>query len=298
MLISLACLPLTYLTGFGLLPALAAAILSSPAVVVYSIHKGPFYPTLQFEERVLTYTSTALVAIYFMIVALTILHVRLETYFDTTPWRDDWAVDGKGNDKTTTGSSRTCPFSGTIVNRRCPSCGCSVNKKAFKVPRRWLLEFLGQQEVLLWKAAKAAVEVDDELLALDERREELDTLLGFTGNACTLSVASSCVGCHTWQLCFNVGRRLSLSLALASLFFAFLPWAFGSFFEVVGVVGIVFKVMSGVLAQVLAAAALALETKLMARAISFLQEYSWMPKPNAMGAMPSLLKKGLKLYHR
>ena len=297
MIIALACLPLTVLTGFGFLPTVALVILTSPAIIVYWIHKGPFDHTLQFEDYVLAYTSTALVAIYFAIVAFTILHVRLETYFDTTPWRDR-AAAGKGNDKTASASSRTCPFSGTLVNRLCPSCGASVNKKAFKVPQRWLLEFLGQQEALLWKAAKAAIDGDGQDHSLEKGREELDTLLGFSGNPCTLSVASSCVGCHTWQLCFNVGRRLSLSLALVSLFFAYLPWAFESFFEVVGGAGIVFKIMSGVLAQVLAAAALALETKLVAAAISFLAEYSWMPKPKMVASMPSILKKGLKLYHQ
>lgn len=295
MLIALACLPLTVLTGFGLLPSVALAILSSPAIIVYSVHKGPIDHTLQLQDHVLTYTSTALVAIYFAVVALTILHVRLETYFDTTTWRDRVAA-GKGDDRTATASSRTCPFSGTLVNRLCPSCGCLVNKEAFKVPRRWLLEFLGQQEALLWKAAKAAVEDDRSALVPEKGREELDTLLGFTGNSCTLTVASSCVGCHTWQLCFNVGRRLSLSLALASLFFAYLPWAFLSFFEVVGDAGIVLKVMSGVFAQVLAAAALALETKLVAAAISFLAEYSWMPKPKAVENMSSIVKKVLKVY--
>ena len=61
------------------------------------------------------------------------------------------------------------------------------------------------------------------------------------------------------------------------MFFAYFPWAFSSFLVVAGTAGLVFKVMAGVLAQTLAAAALVLEVKLMAGAISFLAEHSWMP---------------------
>lgn len=295
MLVALACLPITILTGFGLLPSLLLAVLASPAVIAYSIDGRSIDFTLQFQDYVVTYTSTALIAVYFAVVVLTIVHVRLETYFETKPWRDR-AAGREGEDKRTLASSRTCPFSGSLVNRLCPSCGCSVNKTAFKVPRKWLLELFGQQEALLWKAAKRSIEAEQNALVPSKGREELDTLLGFTGNACTLTVASSCVGCHTWQMCFNVGRRLSLSLALASLFFAYFPWAFSSSLQVVGKTGIVLKVISGVLAQVLAAAALALETKLVATAITFLAEYSWIPRPRAVENMPLLLKKWLKIY--
>jgi len=192
--------------------------------------------------------------------------------------------------------SRTCPFTGSLVNRSCPSCGCSVNKKAWREPRKFLLEFLGQQEPLLWKEAKRAIEEDRNALIPDQGREELDTLLGFTGNACTLTVASSCVGCHTWQLCFNVGRRLTLTLALASMFFAYFPWAFSSFLVVAGTAGLVFKVMAGVLAQTLAAAALVLEVKLMAGAISFMAEHSWMPRPKAVDSMPGAVSSALRYF--
>lgn len=41
--------------------------------------------------------------------------------------------------------------------------------------------------------------------------------------------AACCVGCATWQRCFNLLPRMSLSLAMTSLFFVFVPWAFASF---------------------------------------------------------------------
>ena len=285
MFITIACLPLTIITAFGPAAALVFVLLASPAFIVYAVEGGSRLDySLQVQDYVLTYCSTALVAIYFLIVGCSVLAVRLETFFEARPWRE------------VTSKSRACPFSGSLANRSCPGCGCSVNKTAWKVPKRFLLEFLGQQEALLWKDAKRAIEADRHALIPEQGREDLDTLLGFTGNACTLAVASSCVGCHTWQKCFNVGRRLTLTLALASMFFAYLPWAFSSSLEIIGTTGLVAKVMAGVLAQTLAAAALALETKLMATALSFLAEYAWMPKPKTVKRMPAAVKSALKFY--
>jgi len=82
MFIALACLPLTVLTGFGWLPALALVLASSPAAVVYAIHGDSIDFSLQVQDYVLTYTSTALVVIYFLLVGCSVLYVRLETYFD------------------------------------------------------------------------------------------------------------------------------------------------------------------------------------------------------------------------
>jgi hypothetical protein len=302
MLFTLLCLPLTIVTGLGALSWLGLLTLASPAIIAYTTKPGAINHDLQVQDYILTFTSCALVAIYFTIEVSLIIVTRFETYFDTLPWAERDRFDNKPTavrDKSIQESSgqRFCPFTGSVVNRLCPSCGSLVNKKAFKEPKYpFLLELFGQQEVLLWKSAKKAIADPHDP---DEAREKLDTLLKFTGNASTLTLASCCAGCHTWQMTFNVGRRLALTLALSSIFFAFFTWAFYPVLELIGAFGLVLKVMCGVLAQTLAAATVVLQTKLIAAAVVFLAdnvERDWCPKD--IGKIPSAAIRLLKVLNR
>lgn len=165
------------------------------------------------------------------------------------------------------------------MNRRCPSCGCHVNKDAFKTDDA-LLELGGQHEILLWKTAKSILRIRNVALG----REKLDDIVSFTGNMATLSTSSCCIGCATWQKCFNMGRRLTMMYALTALFFAYLPWAFTTFFQTIGTTGIVLKIVCSILAELFAASALLLEVKNMAKAATFLSEHTSLPRPACISA--------------
>lgn len=234
-------------------------------IIIYSINGSSVnFENTSYDYGVI-YSSTAFVVLYFAIVSLSVIYIRLETYFDTTPWIARPETE-----------NCTCPFTGLQVNRKCPSCRCSVSKEAFRHSKnRWLLNFAGQQETLLWKRAKQSIHSPDK----NQGRVDLDQILDFTGNICTLSVSSCCIGCHTWQRSFNIGRRITLIYALSSLFFAFFPSAFSVFLESIQTKGIAFKIMCGVLAHLLSASALVLELKSVARAVIFLIQNPGLPRP-------------------
>lgn len=284
MLVPLACLPLTIPLACGLVPGIVLLFLLSPMIALYSTNDALNSYEIGSHDYALIYISTALVALYFGILGFTVIYFRLETYFDLTPWAARSVTE-----------NQLCPFTNNRVNRRCPSCGCRVHKSAFKHSNNGLLlNFLGQQEALLWKRAKQCVKEADPVRG----RQELDSYLEFTGNICSVSISSCCIGCHTWQLCFNIGRRLTLIYALASLFFAYFAWAFGMFLETIGTLGIVIKVASGVLANLLAASALVLELKSLSRASLFLIENPSLPRPKMFEnqGKDSLLAKVLQIY--
>ena len=129
--------------------------------------------------------------------------------------------------------------------------------------------YLGTTCILRWDKAKAAVKQENEAMG----RMQLDQALNFVGNITTLSVSSCCIGCAVWQKCFNLGKRLTLSLALSSLFFTYFSWAFESFLAEIGTTGIVLKIASGTLAVLLASMSLLLEIKINLRAFAFLVQY-------------------------
>lgn len=266
MFIPLACFPLTVPLVCGLVPGILLLVLLSPMITLYATHGNVASIENNAYDNALVYIATAIVALYFAILGLTVIYYRLETYFDMTPW-------ALGD------TNSTCPFTDKVVNRRCPSCGCYVNKEAFKQSTStFLLHFAGQQEALLWKKAKQSIDATDHA----QGRKDLDSILDFTGNVCTLSLSSCCIGCHTWQLCFNIGRRLTLIYALSSLFFAYFPSAFSSFLETIGTIGIVIKISSGVLAHVLAASALVIELQSLSRAVAFLMQHPGLPRPKVL----------------
>ena len=266
MLYILACFPIIIPYVCGLVPGILVAVLTSPVIVLYGIYGRSITPEMQSFDFAVCYTSTGLVALYFALICWSIFYIRYETYFDTLPWRTNRdAMD-----------QRKCPYTGLAVNRRCPSCDCQVNKNAFEHQKNtFLLEFGGMQEALLWTKAKACIKSTD----IDQGRQNLDTVLGFTGNATTLTVASCCIGCSTWQTVFNVGRRMTMTYALASLFFAYTPLAFTAFIETVGTAGLVLKTISLILSQIFAASAFALELKGFSKAALFLIRNPLLPRP-------------------
>ncbi|WPT14138.1 hypothetical protein PSENEW3_00000269 [Picochlorum sp. SENEW3] len=274
MIVTLALFPLSIPLISGPVTGALILLLMSPAVILYSIHGNSVQHTIQIQDYVLTSVSSACVALYFLLVGSTILVTRLETYFDTFPWLTLWEK-----------STKKCPFTGSPVNRRCPSCGCHVSKDAFKTDDT-LLELGGQHEILLWKSAKSILCIRN----VDLGREKLDDIVSFTGNMATVSTASCCIGCSTWQKCFNLGRRLTMMYALAALFFAFLPWAFTTFSEIIGTAGIVLKIACGILGELFAASALLLEIKNMGKAAKFLLEHTSLPRPPCISAESQIMK--------
>lgn len=268
MFIPLACFPLTIPLVCGLAPGVSLLIFLVPMIVIYATHGNIGNFENDSYDYALIYIATAMVALYFIILGLSVIYFRLETYYDLKPWSTGYSSD-----------ESVCPFTDKAVNRRCPSCGCCVNKDAFKHPTNtFLLNFAGQQEPLLWKQAKQSINAVDPV----QGRKDLDSLLEFTGNICTLSVSSCCIGCYTWQSCFNIGRRLTLMYALSSLFFAYFSWAFSAFIETIGTLGIVIKVACGVLSHILAASALVLELKSLSRALAFLLQNPRLPRPSVL----------------
>jgi hypothetical protein len=98
--------------------------------------------------------------------------------------------------------------------------------------------------------------------------------MDFQGNMYSQSVSHSCIGCATWQKCFNLAPRLSLSLALTALFFAYVPWAFPSFLELINGGGSIVKMITGSASVGFAAAALLIQIRALGRAAAFLSKYS------------------------
>lgn len=123
-----------------------------------------------------------------------------------------------------------------------------------------------------WDKAKAALE-DTHVQSIDEKRANLDEALDFRGNVYFQSVSGSCIGCATWQKCFNLAPRYSLSLATASVVFALVPWGFLEFLDILGTGGSVIRIMTGTTAVSFAASALVVQLRALGRAIMFLKKY-------------------------
>jgi len=101
----------------------------------------------------------------------------------------------------------------------------------------------------------------------------MDEVLDLKGNVFSQGVASCCIGCATWQKSFNLGPRLSLSLVLASMFFAYVPWGFPSFLALLGRGGVVLKIASGSLAVAFATSGLLIQLRALGRANAFMSKY-------------------------
>lgn len=125
------------------------------------------------------------------------------------------------------------------------------------------------ETILRWDLAKQATEMDD----VDKGRAALDEAMDFRGNLFTESVGGCCIGCATWQKCFNLAARLSLSLALSALFFAYIPWAFTSFLVLIDRAGAIVKMVTGSVAVGFAIAALLVQTRALGRANAFLSKH-------------------------
>jgi hypothetical protein len=63
-------------------------------------------------------------------------------------------------------------------------------------------------------------------------------------------------------------------LALTALFFAYVPWAFSSFLELIKGAGTIFKMITGSASVGFAAAALLVQVRALGRATAFLSKYS------------------------
>ena len=98
--------------------------------------------------------------------------------------------------------------------------------------------------------------------------------MDYRGNMYTQSVSHCCIGCATWQKCFNLAPRLSLSLALTALFFAYVPWAFTSFLELIKGAGPIVKMITGSASVGFALAALLVQIRALGRTAAFLSNHS------------------------
>ncbi|KAG7669875.1 hypothetical protein Ndes2526B_g06242 [Nannochloris sp. 'desiccata'] len=129
------------------------------------------------------------------------------------------------------------------------------------------------ETVLRWDRASAVAESDD-TTNVEKIRSALDEAIDFRGNVYSQSVSHCCIGCATWQKCFNLAPRLSLSLVLTALFFAYVPWAFPSFLELIKGGGSIVKMITGSASVGFAAAALLVQVRALGRATAFLSKYS------------------------
>ncbi len=155
---------------------------------------------------------------------------------------------------------------------RCPSCQCRINEKAFHESDKFIVLPVGET-ILRWDLASAAAESDD-TTNLERIRATLDEAMDYRGNMYTQSVSYCCIGCATWQKCFNLAPRLSLSLALTALFFAYVPWAFTSFLELIKGAGSIVKMITGSTSVGFAVAALLVQVRALGRASFFLSKHS------------------------
>lgn len=81
------------------------------------------------------------------------------------------------------------------------------------------------------------------------------------------------MGCATWQKCFNLAPRCALTLGLASLFFAYVPWGFGSFLASRGAAGTGIQVTVEALALAFGVGSLLVAAQALLRAALFLEHY-------------------------
>ncbi|KAL4422168.1 hypothetical protein ABPG77_006857 [Micractinium sp. CCAP 211/92] len=183
------------------------------------VHPG-FYTK---PDKITSAVTFFFVACYFLLLFYMTFWRKVEAFFAYTPW-----LRHNGRMHASVGGRKyatRCPFTGEAPTMRCPSCGASVHDDAYHKPDRLVSIAMGET-VLRWDAAKLATEQDGDL---GKARRTLDAILDFRGNMLFGTVTGCCTGCAHWQRCFNLLPRLSLSMAFAGMFFAFIPWAFASF---------------------------------------------------------------------
>eukprot|EP00890_Picochlorum_soloecismus_P000237 jgi/Picsp_1/1213/NSC_04694-R1_26s proteasome regulatory subunit s2 len=276
MLLTVIFFPLSLVYVGGLSTSILVLLTFSPALAMY-ITGDTSTVTINAIDYTVISLATSLVGLYVLLLGVCTLYLRLESYFDSVPWQ---VKNSTCKDKE---DIYKCPFTGLCPTRRCPSCEARVHKNAF-VESQKMYSYLGTTCILRWDKAKVAVTRENEAGG----RIQLDEALNFAGNITTLSVSSCCIGCAVWQKCFNLGKRLTLSLALSSLFFTYFSWAFESFLAEIGTTGIVLKIASGTLAVLLASMSLLLEIKINLRAFAFLVQYkNEIPIPNFLANIKS-----------
>ncbi|EFN54368.1 hypothetical protein CHLNCDRAFT_135651 [Chlorella variabilis] len=204
-----------------------AAVLFLPLLAVQlgvTLGLGVVPGSFTIPDKVTAGLTAGLLSLYFLLLMHTTLWNKLEAYFCNTPWLrhtgELQAVEG------TRKYATRCPFTGHRPTMRCPSCEARVHDSAFHKSDRLVAWFVGET-VLRWDAAKLCTDAGEG--NVKRARQRLDQCLDFRGNTLFASVSACCVGCATWQRCFNLLPRMSLSLAMTSLFFVFVPWAFASF---------------------------------------------------------------------
>lgn len=133
-----------------------------------------------------------------------------------------------------------------------------------------LIEGLPGETLLRWDLAKYVTEMSGDIR---QARRRMDEVLDFKGNVFSQGVASCCIGCATWQKSFNLAPRLSLSLVLGSMFFAYVPWGFPSFLALLGRGGVALKIASGSAAIAFATSGLLIQLRALGRANAFMSKY-------------------------
>jgi hypothetical protein len=162
---------------------------------------------------------------------------------------------------------------GLRPSARCPCCQVRTHETAFHRPDR-LLNFPGEATVLRWDTAKAAILTEGTPQDVIKARSTLDEALDLRGNQYFGTLTACCVGCATWHRCFNLAPRISLTLALAALFYAYVPWAFATFLKLVGsATGAGVQIACGTLAGGFGLAALLIQVQALCRANAFLIKY-------------------------
>ncbi|PRW59788.1 anaerobic ribonucleoside triphosphate reductase [Chlorella sorokiniana] len=283
-----------------------AALLLLPVVggmLGVTLGLGVLPGSFRLPDEITAGITGGLVALYFVLLLWMTCWTKVEAFFEATPW-----LRHCGKMQATAGGRKyatRCPFTGYKPNMRCPSCDARVHDSAFHKTDR-LVAFPVGETVLRWDGAKEATEMTDGVRDITKARQQLDRFLDLRGNTLFASTTACCVGCATWQRNFNLVPRLTLSLALAALFFAFVPWGFASFLNGDGSSGSTIGgagakavvVICEVLAVQYAAAGLLVQLQALLRANDFLHRYralipSLKPVLSPSSRLVALLNRGM-----
>jgi hypothetical protein len=267
MLLQLLLGPFAALYTCGLPGLLLVPTLVGGALVLYLA--AEVTPEIGTADLIVASVASALVGLWAVLLMGMTVWRNPEALFVAAPWRA-----GAG-----AGAAPRCAFTGARPTRRCPSCHARVAEGGWHGGDR-LVGGLGAT-VLRWDSAKAAVAAGeggaggaDAPARLGAARAALDEALDLRGNFLSCAVGPCCVGCATWFKAFSLAPRLSMSLALAALFLAFLPWAFLAFLDLIGGLGAALKVVTGSAAAGFAGAALLVQARALGRAAAFMARHS------------------------
>lgn len=220
--------PLATIYLLGIPSLLVMAIVGSFLVLIIEV--GSEAGATGTVEITCAAIATLLVILYLGIHLYMTNYRKIEVYFSSFPWlRHNGDVPTKHD--TSRSYPTRCPFTDNKPTLRCPSCGVHTSERAFNSSARRIAVPLGRV-ILRWEMARDITEKYSHDPATG--RKKLDAILEYKGNYLNGGLSNCCVGCATWQRCFNLQPRLALSLAMISLFFAFSPWAFREFFVIMG----------------------------------------------------------------